>query len=766
MIAALLVGCEPVPEPIDGHGPYALGLYAPLGEVAPYATPEQRATFERGREVALRRFTTDDGLGPAFNVTSCAACHEKPVVGGGAGLYRNFVLGGRTTDDGAFFAGESAGNASGVVRVYAYGDAWPARPPVPDTTTIAAQRNPIPFFGVGLLAELDDAEILKRADPLDLDGDGISGRPNWDRGFVGRFGMKSQTVSIEGFIRGPLMNHLGVTTDPLTDAQRAALPVDSSSGSDPLQRALAPLTELLQAAAPDGPLVDDDAAADPELSTDDLFDLVSFAMLLAPPEPEPLGPGELLGRDVFDRARCGACHTPRLQGPRGPLPVYSDLLVHDLGPALADATPMKESSGSEFRTSPLWGVVAGAPYLHDGRAGTLEEAILWHGGEAEAARDVVLAATDAERDALVAFLGSLGGRAQVTAGLLPPGAPVPAVGEWGGPSEVLGQGLDARYARGRAVFDRDFSLEEGAGGPRFNGDSCRACHFDPALGGSGPADVNVMRHGLLGADGGFVPPAVGTVLHKGSAEGVVRAQVEAAVFEHRQTPALFGLGLLEAVPEEVLWAAADPDDADGDGVSGEVSIVDGGRVGRLGWKAQVPTLAEFVRDATATELGLTLPWSPTETYGRTFDDDQVPDAELEQHVGDDLAYFLRTLGPPPAPPDDEGADVFAALGCAACHTPELPGDSGPVRAYTDLLLHEILPEGQRGIEEFSAEEREFRTPPLWGVGHTGPWWHTGEATSLDAAIRLHAGEATASRRAYERAPDAERERLLRFVETR
>lgn len=258
---------------------------------------------------------------------------------------------------------------------------------------------------MGLLAELDDAEILKRADPLDLDGDGISGRPNWDRGFVGRFGMKSQTVSIEGFIRGPLMNHLGVTTDPLTDAQRAALPVDSSSGSDPLQRALAPLTELLQAAAPDGPLVDDDAAADPELSTDDLFDLVSFAMLLAPPEPEPLGPGELLGRDVFDRARCGACHTPRLQGPRGPLPVYSDLLVHDLGPALADATPMKESSGSEFRTSPLWGVVAGAPYLHDGRAGTLEEAILWHGGEAEAARDVVLAATDAERDALVAFLG-------------------------------------------------------------------------------------------------------------------------------------------------------------------------------------------------------------------------------------------------------------------------------------------------------------------------------------------------------------------------
>lgn len=769
MIALALLGCEPEPPPTaPGHGPVAEGVFAPLGEIVPYATDTQRATFARGREVALHRFSRAEGLGPAFNVTFCAACHEKPAVGGAAGLYRNFFLGGRETADGAFFPGESAGNTSGVVRVYAYGEAWPARPPVPDTTTVVTQRNPIPFFGVGLLAELRDSEILKRADPDDADGDGISGKPNWDRGFVGRFGMKAQTVSIEGFIRGPLMNHAGITTDPLTDAQRAQLPVDSSGGSDPLLRAVGGLSGLLQAAAPDGPLADDDGVPDPELSTDDLFDLVSFAMLLAPPEPEPLGQLALRGRDVFDSLSCGACHTPRLQGPRGPLPVYSDLLVHDLGPDLADGTPMKEATGAEFRSAPLWGVIATAPYLHDGRAGTLDEAIRWHGGEALRARRGYEAASDDDRAALLEFLASLGGRDQVTAGLLPPGAPIPAAGDWGGPLPGLDAGQRAAFERGRAVFDRDHDGVGGVGGPRFNGDSCRACHFEPVLGGAGPRDVNVMRHGLLAPDGGFVPPAVGTVLHKQTTlPGVaVRAQPEAAIFEHRQTPHLFGLGLLEGVPEEALRAAADPDDLDGDGISGKVSIVDGDRVGRFGWKAQVPSLQEFVRDAATTELGMTLPWDEAHTYGDLFDADACPDPELEVPDVVNLAYFLSHLGPPPAAPAPAGgAERFADLGCAACHTPELPGADGPVRAFTDLLLHEVLPADQRGIEEFSAGERELRTPPLWGVGVTGPWWHTGEADTLVDAIGLHDGEAAASRAAFDAASPADQALLLRFLES-
>ncbi|MEZ4234999.1 MAG: di-heme oxidoredictase family protein [Myxococcota bacterium] len=324
-VAALgLLACHPEPPPdppgLGDHGPVAEGIYAPLGQPRPDATAEQLTTFARGQIVATHRFDRAEGLGPAFNVTFCAACHEKPTTGGAAGLYRNFLLGGRRTVDGAFFFGESAGNDSGVVRMYAYGGTWPNRPVVPADTTIVSQRNSIPFFGVGLLAELTADEILSRADEDDADHDGISGRPNWDRGFVGRFGMKSQTVSIEKFIRGPLFNHLGITTDPLSEAQRAALPVDSSSteaGRADLPADLARLRQVLQAAAPDGPLVDDDDVADPEMSTDELFDLVSFAMLLAAPEPDPdavhdplsmpaaptLSPG-----DFAAAASCVGCH--------------------------------------------------------------------------------------------------------------------------------------------------------------------------------------------------------------------------------------------------------------------------------------------------------------------------------------------------------------------------------------------------------------------------------------------------------------------------
>src|SRR5262249_3389231 len=149
-------------------------------------------------------FTLAEGLGPAFNVTACGSCHERPASGGKAALYRNFFFAGRLKDDGTFAASESQGNAGGVIRMFNYDPALPARPAVPAATTIFAQRNAIPMFGVGLLAEIPDEEILSRADPDDADGDGISGRPNHDRGFVGRFGRKGQTVSIEGFIRGPI----------------------------------------------------------------------------------------------------------------------------------------------------------------------------------------------------------------------------------------------------------------------------------------------------------------------------------------------------------------------------------------------------------------------------------------------------------------------------------------------------------------------------------------------------------------------------------
>jgi len=753
----------------------AEGVFAPLGEIAPGATDAQRNTFERGLDVALHRFDLSEGLGPAFNVTFCVACHERPATGGSAGLYRNFFLSGVKQPGGPFFPGESAGMAGGVIRLYRYEAGEIARPPVPAETNVVAQRNPIPFFGVGLLAELSDDEILRRADPDDEDGDGISGRANFDRGFVGRFGRKSQTVSIEGFIRGPLFNHMGITTDPLTEAQRAELPVDSSSdGASAAASWLGlQLAGFAQAAAPDGPTVDDDGVPDPEMSGEELFDLVSMAMLMAAPEAEPLTPQTRRGRDAFGRIGCEGCHTPRLRGPRGLLPVYSDLLLHDMGPELADGIEQGEAAGSEFRSQPLWGLAPIGPYLHDGRAATLDAAIRMHGGEARAARDAYVALDPDEQADLEEFLRSLGGRSQTSPGLIVPGSPTPPAGEYGGPLPGLSPDELARFEAGRALFDREFSLAEGVGAPRFNGDSCRACHFEPVIGGAGARGVNVMRHGLLDGDD-FVAPGVGTILHRETRTtngDPLRAQADATIFEHRQTPHTLGLGLMESIFEAEILAHVDPDDEDEDGVSGRASITSGSRLGRFGWKAQVPSLAEFVRDAAAAELGMTLPAQPGLSFGATADADDVADPELSVADAEALEDFLALAAPPPRQPSPfpalaaAGEGVFDAVGCASCHIPSLEGALGPVHLYSDVLLHDILPEDALGIVDTSAGMREFRTAPLWGVSRTAPYLHDGRADTLEDAILLHDGEAVGAREAYLAAGSADQEALLRFLET-
>ena len=771
MILLMLLGCPPAEDPAayGSHGAIAADVRAPLGDVVPFADEEQVEVFERGKNVAMRTFALSDGLGPGFNLTACSNCHERPTVGGAAGLYRNFYLTGKITEDGAFLPVESAGTSGGVIRLYYSGTEEPARPTYDEETDVIAQRNPIPFFGVGLLAELEEAEILKCADPDDRNGDGISGRPNYDRGFVGRFGMKSQTVSIEGFIRGPLRNHLGITSDPLSNEQRALLPVDSSTPQVGWLFQIFPAA-WAQAAAPDGPLTDTDAIPDPELSSSDLFDLVSFSMLTAAPPVEPLRTeGERAGQAHFDEIGCADCHLPRINGPRGPLPVYSDLLLHDMGATLADGIQQGEAEGNEFRTQPLWGVSAVGPYLHDGRAATLSAAILLHGGEAQEARDGFAALSTTEQEDLLSFLGTLGGRSQYSPGLQPPGVPLPAAGEWGGPLPGLSALELSSFENGFAAFDRDHSLAEGVGAPRFNGDSCRACHFQPVFGGAGPRDMNVMRHGLLSSAGDFIIPLVGTILHRETAlAGSANVpQLEASIFEARQTPHLFGLGLIEAIPEAALVAQADPEDSDGDGISGRLSRVDGDRIGRFGWKAQVPDIAEFVRDAVGAELGMTLEDEPGRVFGRRYDDDAVPDPEMSSGEADALVDYLRLLGPPPRTTPEDAAQAaageghFTQIGCAKCHSPSLEG----VPLYSDLLLHQLLPAEAVGIEEASADMWEFRTAPLWGLAKTAPYLHDGRGDTVEQAIAGHAGEAGQSVENWMALSEEERAELLAFLGT-
>ncbi len=746
-----LAGCPTEPDEPQA----AEGIYAPMGEIRPSATDEEREAFERGREVALRRFAPEDGLGPTMNVTFCASCHESPVVGGSAPRYRDFYLTAELLGDGSFLPK----GKGGVLTNHGLAE-QPRHTPIDPDVNVITRRNAIPFFGVGLIAELPEDVILEHVDEDDADGDGISGRANYDRGFVGRFGRKAQTVSIEGFIRGPLFNHLGLTSDPLSEEDKGRLPVPSSTIPSDTD---GDLLGFRQAAAPDEPLFDDDDVPDPELSSEDLFDLVSFAMLLGVPEPdEPTDESEA-GRARFVEIGCADCHVPTLVGPRGPLPLYSDLLLHDMGDELADGFMQGLAEGNEFRTQPLWGVAATRPYLHDGRADTLHEAILWHGGEGEQAREAYAELDETAQAEVLAFLESLGGADQKSDGLLPPDAPIPAAGEPGAP---LGGTDLTLWERGRLAFDRDARLSEGLG-PLFNGDSCRACHFEPVLGGAGPRGLDVMRHGTTDDMGEFTAPDYGTILPRLTTPGAPRPEPLSGhnTFENRQTPSLLGMGLIEGIPDDEIMALADPDDLDGDGIRGVAHVMGDGRLARFGWKAQVPSVREFVRDAGSAELGLTVPEEDGFTFGFLSDGDEVADPEMSVEQIDDIAYFIGHLdAPAPAEEVPGGLELFESVGCDDCHVPELPGADGPVPLYSDLLLHVVAPDGVWGIADGMATTLQFRTPPLWGLRGTAPYMHDGSASTVLAAIQAHDGEANASREAFEALGGSDRALLIEFLE--
>ena len=736
----------------------ATGVFGNLGDPIPTATADQLATFQRGKQVALHRFTKAEGLGPDFNVTFCAACHERPTTGGSGARYRNFLLVGQTLSDGSF----QALGKSGVLDQFT--EAAQSRIATPSTTNVMATRNPIPFFGVGLIAELPDAAILANADPDDANHDGIRGRPNYDRGFVGRFGRKSQTVSVEGFIRGPLFNHAGITTNPLSDAMRAKLPVPPEGLSTSANS-----KAFYQAAAPDGPTTDDDGVPDPEMSEQDLFDLVSYAMLLAAPKPDDPTPDSEAGRALFTKLNCSGCHVPALAGPRGLVPLYSDLLLHDMGPALADGVVMKLATGTDFRTQPLWGIAAEGPYLHDGRADTLDDAIRMHGGEAQAARDAYVALAPADQQLVRTFLLSLGGRSQMSQGLVPPGAPVPNVGDYGGPATTLSADDLARFQAGRAVFDRDVPIAGGLG-PEFNGDSCRACHFDPIIGGSGPSDVNVIRQAYV-TPYGFIPQPEGTMLHHQSVAVGARPEPDPMCdfFEARQPPPVFGAGLIDRIAEATILSREDPWDVNGDGIRGRANRLPDGRIGRFGWKADVPSLAEFARDALSNELGVTVPPQSGLTFGKTSDADGTPDPEIAQPDVDALVFFMQSLAPPPRTRqnpslEDAGAAVFTSVGCASCHIPSMQTQDGATaQLYSDLLLHDLGPAYGPGIADNQAGMTDFRTAPLWGLAKTGPYMHDGRAFTIEDAILAHGGEAQAVHDAFTKLSQSDHDALLAFL---
>ncbi len=282
----------------------------------------------------------------------------------------------------------------------------------------------------------------------------------------------------------------------------------------------------------------------------------------------------------------------------------------------------------------------------------------------------------------------------------------------------------------------------------------------------------------LAAQGGFVFQQEVTPALK-NALGIDKEPIPPkATQARRTTPDLLGFGLLDAVPDAVILAYADPDDRDHDGISGRPNRFFDGRLGRFGRKALVPTLAEFNEGAFSAEQGITTPAVTDEgTVGGLPIPpgvDPAPDPELDAQSVALANAFVRFLAPA-APPKlkgevKRGRGLFSKIGCAACHRPRLP--TGPsdaealayreVEAYTDLLLHDIGPE-LADICLGLARPSEFRTEPLMGLRFSETFLHDGRATSIEEAIRLHGGEAAAARDRFAALPGEDRAALLAFL---
>ncbi|WBU54588.1 di-heme oxidoredictase family protein [Paracoccus sp. SCSIO 75233] len=266
------------------------------------------------------------------------------------------------------------------------------------------------MIGLGLLEAIPVADILAQADPEDADGDGISGRPQivwsnqYDQPMLGRFGHKAGNATIFEQSAGAFSGDMGLST-PLFP--------------DPSGECTDPQTDCRTAPAGQEPGIRDGLEVDQES-----MDLVTFySRNLAVPERRNLDdPTVLRGKEIAYTIGCTSCHKPkfvtnRLEDQQEQsfqlIWPYTDLLLHDMGEGLADNRPESRATGTEWRTAPLWGIslnkqVTGVEsYLHDGRARTLLEAILWHGGEAQAARDAVIALPTEDREALIAWLKSL-----------------------------------------------------------------------------------------------------------------------------------------------------------------------------------------------------------------------------------------------------------------------------------------------------------------------------------------------------------------------
>jgi len=378
----------------------AVGRPAPAPVVTPAAgaplaglTAAQRADFEEGREDFREDEEVLDGLGPVFNERSCARCHNVPAIGGGNNrtvtrIARrvNGAFDALTALGGMLLQDHAIGPADGSSHTFA-----PER--VPAQATIVVRRRSPPLFGLGLVDATPDADFVALAATQTGTRDRVAGRvslvDNIRAGMktVGKFGWKANVPTLLQFAGDAYVNELGITTPDF--------PNENCPQGNCAELAFNPL-----------PGINDDGGG--------VVLLHNFMTLLAAPPRGAQNRDTADGEATFDRIGCTQCHVATMRTGAHPIAAldrktyhpYSDFLLHDMG-ALGDGLEMGSAGGSEFRTTPLWGLRFITRYLHDGRATTVEEAILAHNGQARPARDRFATLDSPAKAKLMAFLGSL-----------------------------------------------------------------------------------------------------------------------------------------------------------------------------------------------------------------------------------------------------------------------------------------------------------------------------------------------------------------------
>ncbi|MBY0276166.1 hypothetical protein K2Z84_12540 [Candidatus Binatia bacterium] len=371
-------------------------------------------------------------------------------------------------------------------------------------------------------------------------------------------------------------------------------------------------------------------------------------------------------------------------------------------------------------------------------------------------------------------------------------APVVAFGaeSFGDPIAGLTNDEQARFAAGREVFSENETVADGIG-PVFNDDSCVACHVAPAAGGgSTRVETRFGRRArgsfdALASLGGSLIQEQG-IGQQGDCNFVAEAVPATANVEGgRRTTPIFGLGLVDAVEDKTLLDLAAKQRARTPATAGRARYVadavsGGQRIGRFGWKAQVPSLLHFSGDAYLNEMGITTPFFPNENCPQgdcsLLRCDPVPDPEDDGADVFLFADFMSFLAPPPRADGASrravraGERVFERVGCADCHVPTLKTgfhESAALRnrefqPYSDFLLHDMGTLGD-GIAQDGAAGREMRTAPLWGLRALTTFLHDGRATTVEAAILAHDGQGAVARDRFRALGADDRRSLLRFL---